>query len=61
MPLYNLLKSAAGTCPFCNQKTGILSREHTDCRRTFQAGWDEMARLSTAGANFQKSENLAQM
>ena len=29
MPLSNLLKSAAGTCPFCNQKAGILSREHS--------------------------------
>ena len=46
MPLSNLLKSAAGTCPFCSQKAGILSREHPDCRRTFQAGWDEMVRLA---------------
>ena len=29
MPLSNLLKSGAGTCPFCHQKPGILSREHT--------------------------------
>ena len=28
MPLSNLLKSAAGTCPFCHQRAGILSREH---------------------------------
>ena len=27
MPLSNLFSSAAGTCPFCNQKAGILSRE----------------------------------
>ena len=46
MPLSNLLKSAAGTCPFCNQKAGILSREHPECRRTFQAGWNEMVRLA---------------
>ena len=46
MPLSNLLKSAAGTCPFCRQKAGILSREHPDCRRTFQAGWNEMVRLA---------------
>ena len=32
MLLVNLLKSAAGTCPFCSQKAGILSREHPDCR-----------------------------
>ena len=33
MVLRNLLCSAAGTCPFCNQKAGILSREHPECRR----------------------------
>ena len=50
MPLSNLLKSAAGTCPFCHQKAGILSREHPDCRRTYQAGWDEMIRLAGGAA-----------
>jgi hypothetical protein len=50
MPLSNLLKSAAGTCPFCRQKAGILSREHPDCRRTFQAGWNEMVRLASDAA-----------
>ena len=50
MPLSNLLKSAAGTCPFCNQKAGILSREHPECRRTHQAGWDEMVRLAGGAA-----------
>ena len=33
MILSNLLKSAPGTCPFCRQKAGILSREHPECRR----------------------------
>ena len=61
MPLSNLLKSAAGTCPFCNQKAGILSREHQGCRRTHQAGWDEMVHLPTVGGKFQQSDNLAQM
>ena len=50
MPLSSLLKSAAGTCPFCNQKTGILSREHHQCRRTFQAGWNEMVGLAADAA-----------
>ena len=50
MPLSNLLKSAAGTCPFCNQKAGILSREHQGCRRTFQAGWHEMVQLAADAA-----------
>ena len=44
MPFSSFLESAAGTCPFCNQKAGILCREHPDCRRTFQAGWNETVR-----------------
>ena len=50
MPLSNLLKSAAGTCPFCRQKAGILSRKHPECRRTHQAGWNEMVRLASGAA-----------
>ena len=50
MLLSNLLKSAAGTCPFCHQRTGILSRRHPDCRRTHQAGWNEMVRLAGSAA-----------
>ena len=50
MPLSNLLKSAAGTCPFCNQKARILSREHPECRRTFQVGWNEMVELAADAA-----------
>ena len=44
------MKSAAGTCPFCNQKAGILSSEHPDCRRTYQAGWNEMVELAAHAA-----------
>ena len=50
MPLSNLLRSASGTCPFCRQKAGILSREHPVCRRTHQAGWNEMVRLAAHAA-----------
>ena len=50
MPLSNLLESAAGTCPFCHQKAGILSREHPECRRTHQAGWNEMVELALDAA-----------
>ena len=31
MPFFNLLHAAASTCPFCNQKAGILARAHRDC------------------------------
>ena len=50
MPLSNLLKSAAGTCHFCKQKAGIISREHPECRRTHQAGWNEMVELAADAA-----------
>ena len=45
-----LQRVCTSTCPFCHQKAGIISREHPDCRRTFQAGWDEMVRLSRDAA-----------
>ena len=50
MPFSNLLKSAVGTCPFCNQKAGILSREHPGCRWTYGAGFQEMVNLATDAA-----------
>ena len=50
MPLSKLLKSALGTCPFCRQKAGIISREHPDCRRIHQAGWQEMVQLAAQAA-----------
>ena len=53
MPLSSLLKSAAGTCPFCHQKAGILSREHPERRRAHQAGWHEMVQLAAQAAGSQ--------
>ena len=50
MPLSTNLKSAAGTCPFSKEKAGILSREHPDCRRTYQAGWNEILQLAADAA-----------
>ena len=50
MPLSNLLKSVAGTCRFCRQQAGILSREHPQCRRSHQAGWNEMVHLAAEAA-----------
>ena len=50
MPLPNLLKSAAGTCRYCGQKAGVLSRSHSQCRRTFKAGWNKMVHLAAEAA-----------
>ena len=46
MGLSSILKSAAGTRPFCHQKAVILSRKHPGCRRTYQAGWNETINLA---------------
>ena len=40
MGFSSILKSAAGTRPFCHQKAVILSR------RTYQAGWNETINLA---------------
>ena len=50
MPLSNLLKSAAGTCPLCHEKTVIISREHPQCRQTYDAGFQEMVTLAADAA-----------
>ena len=50
MPLSNLLKSAAGTCRYCRQKAGIITRAHRDCQETFQSGWTEMVTIAADAA-----------
>ena len=46
MPITQFLHALTTTCPFCNQQGGILFREHPQCRRAYQAGWNEMVRLT---------------
>ena len=50
MPLNKLVQSLTGTCRHCGQKTGILQRIHPECRRTHQAGIQEMTQLATQAA-----------
>ena len=52
MPFSNIPKLAAGTCSLCHQKAGIISREHPECRRAHQAGWQEMVQLAAQAAGF---------
>ena len=52
MPLSNLLKSAAGPCRFCGQKAGVLSRSHSQCRRTQGAGFQEMVAVAARTHRF---------
>ena len=46
MPISTFLKSAAGTCPFCDQKASILSRVHPECRQTHQASLTKIVQLA---------------
>ena len=58
MPLSNLLKKAAGICPLCRQKAGILRRTHPECLRTYTAGKHQMLELaSQAAASHRFDEN----
>ena len=50
IPFANLLKSAAGTCRYCGNKAGVLARDHPECRRTFDAGWNRMVELAADAA-----------
>ena len=50
MPLSNLLRTAADTCQYCGNKAGVLDRDHLECRRTFDAGWDQMVGLAAEAA-----------
>ena len=50
MPLFNVLKSTAGTCPFCNQNAGIFRRTHSQCERTYTAGWHQMVQIAAQAA-----------
>ena len=70
MPLSNLLKSGAGTCPYCRRKAGIIARAHRDCQETFQADQTEMVSIAAKPQSFRTGDgwfaynlavNLAQM
>lgn len=50
MPLSNLLRNAAGICRHCGNKAGVLTRDHPECRRTFDDGWDRMVGLAADAA-----------
>ena len=50
MPLSNPLRTIASNCRYCSNKAGVLARDHPECRRTFDAGWDRMVRLAADAA-----------
>ena len=50
MLLSNLLKSTAGSCRHCDNKAGVLTRDHPECRGTFDAIWNRMVELAAGAA-----------
>ncbi len=50
MPITKLIDSLNGTCRHCGQKTGILQRNHPQCRQTHQSGMNEMTQLAAQAA-----------
>ena len=50
MPLSNLLRTAAGTCRYGGNKAGLIARDHPECRRTYDAGFQEMVNLGADAA-----------
>ena len=61
MLLSNIIKSAAGTCPLCRQKAGIISRDHPECRRTHDAGFPEMVNLAAEAYKYTDIHGLRQV
>lgn len=37
MSLSNLIRTVADTCRYCDDKVGVLARDHPECRRTLDA------------------------
>ena len=51
MPIAQILQSLKGACRFCRQQAGLLQRDHPECIRTHQAGWQEMVQLAAQAAS----------
>ena len=51
MPIAQILQSLKGTCRFCRQQAGLLQRDHPECLRTHQAGWQEMIQIAAQAAS----------
>ena len=52
MSFANLLRSAAGTCRYCGNKAGVLTRDHPECRRTFDVGWNRMVEIAADAVRY---------
>ena len=50
MPISRFLQFLSGACCYCGQKTGLLQRDHPECRQTHQVGFAEMVPLTAQAA-----------
>ena len=50
MPIAKFLQSLSGSCRHCGQKTGLLQRDHPQCRDLHTAGIQEMTQLAAQAA-----------
>ena len=59
MSLSHLVKPASAACPFCHEKAGILSREHSQYRRPYDRGFREMVKLAAETARTHRFDEKA--
>ena len=50
MRIAQILQSLSSTCRYCGQQTGLLKRDHPECRQAHQAGHKEMVQLAAQAA-----------
>ena len=46
------MKSVAGTCRYSGNKAKLFARDHPECRRTFDVGWNRMVELAARSHAF---------
>ena len=59
MPFAQILQSIKGQCRYCHQQAGLVQRDHPECLRTHQAGWQEMVQLAAQAASAQTFNEAA--
>ena len=56
MPISNFPKSAAGPCCYCGNRARLLTQDHPECYRTYQADWTRMAEFAADAAQSHNSD-----
>ena len=50
IPLNKILQFLSGNCRHCGRQTGLIQRDHPECRQTHQASIQEMTKLAAQAA-----------